>query len=147
MESVLVGVDQSEAARRAARFALSRANLNSWSVTLVHVVNWSRFSFNTQEDNADRPRRRQEEIQRAQAQILDPILAELRESDLPNVVDVKTGVFHGQPSQVLADIAQEAGQDIIVVGRTGESNVKTAIFGSVPSRLVQHAPVPVVVVP
>ena len=147
MESVLVGVDHSDGARRAAHFALSRADVNSWRVTLVHVVNWSRFSFNTPEDNELRPIRKRQEIEHAQEHILDPIVAEVRQSEFPNVVGVETAIYHGQPSEVLSDLAGEAGHDLIVVGRTGESKFKEAIFGSVPSRLVQYAPVPVVVVP
>ena len=53
----------------------------------------------------------------------------------------------GHPFEVLSELAADGGHDAIIVGRTGESNLKTVIFGSTASRLVQHAPVPVVVVP
>lgn len=69
------------------------------------------------------------------------------EQDLTEGIDIDVDVVHGRPSEVLTDLAERDGDDIIVVGRIGESNLRTAIFGSTASRLVQHAPVAVVVVP
>lgn len=148
MESVLVGVDLSDGSRRALRFALMRARVNDWPVTVVNVVNWNRFStFHTHEDNERRPVTRQEEIDHANNEIIEPLLAEARAEDLLQGVEVTTLVRHGRPSEVLGDLAAELGTDLIVVGRTGDSQLKIAIFGSTAMRLVQHAPVPVVVVP
>lgn len=74
MESVLVGVDRSETCRRAVQFALSRAKINDWRVTIVHVINWSRFSFNTLEENEKRPVTRKKELKQAQKYVIDPLL-------------------------------------------------------------------------
>lgn len=148
MESVLVGVDLSDGSRRALRFALKRARVNDWRVTVANVVNWSRYStFATMEDNERRPVTRREEIERAQSGIIEPLLVEAEADGFLTNLEVKTLVRHGRPSEVLADLAVDPGHDIIVVGRTGDSDLKAAIFGSTPSRLVQHATVPVVVVP
>ncbi|MEV0946808.1 universal stress protein [Rhodococcus sp. NPDC049939] len=146
MESVVVGVDRSDASRRAVKFALDRAHINHWQIRVAHVINWSRFSFPTLEDNAARPLVRKAEIERAQTDVIDPILEWIADHDLGDV-DVKSGIYHGRPSEVLADVARNEGYDAIVVGRIGESNLRTAIFGSTASRLVQYATVPVVVVP
>lgn len=148
MESILVGVDLSDGSRRALRFALKRARINDWQVMVVNVVNWSRYStFTTHEDNERRPVTRREEIERANARIIEPLLAEARADGSLGDVPVTTTVRHGRPSEVLADLAIDPGHDMIVVGRTGDSNLKAAIFGSTASRLVQHATVPVMVVP
>lgn len=148
MESVLIGVDLSDGSRRALRFALVRARVNDWAVTVVNVVNWSRFStFHTHEDNERRPLTRQEEIDHANHEIIQPLLAEARAEGLLEGVEIETLVRHGRPSEVLADLAADQEHDLIVVGRTGDSQLKIAIFGSTALRLVQHAPVPVVVVP
>lgn len=147
MESVLVGVDHSESSRRGVRFALGRARLNRWRVRIVHVINWSPYEFRSAQSVSERPQERQAELDRAQREVLDPIWAWAEGEGLLEGVDVVTAIRHGRPSEVLADIAAENGDDLIVVARTGESNLKTAIFGSTASRLVQHAAVPVVVVP
>ena len=148
MESVLVGVDRSEGSRRALRFALQRARVNDWRVTVVNVVNWSRYStFHTHEDNERRPVTSKAELREAQREIIDVLMAEAEAEGLLEGLEVKTLVRHGRPSEVLAELGAKPKHDLIVVGRTGDSNLKVAIFGSTASRLVQHAPVPVVVVP
>lgn len=147
MESVLVGVDRSEGARRALHFALQRAHVNAWRVTLAHVINWSPYSFPTLEDNEIRPVMRQAAIDRAQSEVLDPLLAWARSQPAFKDIDITTVIRHGRPSEVLADLVTEGGHDIIAVGRTGDANLRLAIFGSTANRLAQHATVPVVVVP
>lgn len=147
MESVLVGVDHSESSRRAVEFALERARVNGWRLTIAHVINWTPYAFNPPADNEARPVRRQAEIARAQTDVIDPILKRAESEQLLDDVEVTTVIRHGRPSEVLADIAEQDGYDLVFVGRTGESNLRTAIFGSTASRLVQHAPVAVVVVP
>lgn len=148
MESVLVGVDLSDGSRRALRFALKRARLNEWRVTIVHVVNWSRYNtFRLPEDNEKRPVEHKKEVKHAKNEILKPLLAEVEEEGLVEGVEVELVVRHGRPSEILADMAEQDGLDLIVVGRTGDSHLRVAIFGSTASRLVQHATVPVVVVP
>ena len=145
MESILVGADRSEGSRRAFRFALQRARVNEWKVMLAHVVQWSPYSFPTLEDNEMRPVVMKAAIERAQTEILDPLLAWAEEA-FPDI-EITTEIRHGKPSEVLADLASEGGHDMVFVGRTGDANLKVAIFGSTANRLAQHAPVPVVVVP
>jgi nucleotide-binding universal stress UspA family protein len=147
MQSILIGVDRSEGCLRAVKFASERARANQWRMTIAHVINWSRYSFPTQEENEARPVRRQEEIDTAQTGVIDPVLKWLDSEGYLADIDVTTVIRHGRPSEVLADLAGREGQDLIVVGRVGDANLRTAIFGSTASRLVQHAPVPVVVVP
>ena len=145
MKSILVGADRSEGSRRALAFALQRAKVNQWEVTLAHVIQWSPYSFPTLEDNETRPVVMKEAIERAQAEILDPLLSWAREA-FPDI-EIATEIRHGKPSEVLADLAYAKEHDMIFVGRTGDANLRVAIFGSTANRLAQHAPVPVVVVP
>lgn len=147
MESVLVGVDRSTACRRALRFALERARINQWRVTVVHVIHWSKYSWNTLEENEKRPVTRKKELKAATREVIEPMLAWAADEGLTEGVEVTTEIRFGHPSEVISDLAAEGGHDAIVVARTGDSNLKAAIFGSTASRLVQHAPIPVVVVP
>lgn len=147
MQSVLIGVDHSEGALRAVEFASERARVNGWRMTVAHVINWSRYSFPTQEANEARPVTRKNEIDLAQTQVIDPVLTWLETSGYLPDIKVTTTIRHGRPSEVLSDLAGRDGHDVIIVGRTGDADLRTAIFGSTANRLVQHAPVPVVVVP
>lgn len=143
MESVLVGVDSSDASTRAMAFAVERAKRNGWRVLVVYVINWSPYGFHTPEDNERRHVEREREIRLAQEKVVDPMMTMAAEAGL----QAESVIRHGKPSQVLADLARERAVDLIVVGRVGDSGLREAIFGSTANRLVQHAPVPVTVVP
>ena len=62
-------------------------------------------------------------------------------------VAVESIVRHGNPAEMLADIAEEAGVIQMYVGRTGGSKTQRLLFGSVASSLIQISTVPVTVVP
>ena len=129
---VVVGVDTSDASRRAVDFA---CRLHSTGVIdgvlLVHVVPWSPFSFATPEEKA------------AEEQVLAP----RRRFAAENGVEADIAVRHGDPVEVLEDLAGEVSARLLVVGRTGDTGLRQRIFGGLPSHLVQSAEVPVVVVP
>ena len=59
----------------------------------------------------------------------------------------ETVVQHGPPAETLIKLAEKYGVQQIVIGRRGQSGIKTLLFGSVAGNLVQTSPVPVVVVP
>ena len=57
-------------------------------------------------------------------------------------------VRHGDPVDTLVELfAGEFSATAIVVGRTGDSRVKRALFGSIPGHLVHESTIPVTVVP
>ena len=143
METVVVGVDNSDVSTRAVEFAVERAKHNDWKVVLVHVIPWSPYSFQTPSENEHRQNEKVRETQAATEQILVP-MAEIAESGgVPHEEIVK----HGKPSDTIIDIASETGAVHVIVGRTGDGGLREAVFGSVASRLVQQAKTPVTVVP
>lgn len=140
--TILVGLDGSEASKRAVEFARDRATAMGVGLVLAHVIPWSPYSFTTPEENETRSQRRAAELAAAQEQILQPAI-EL----VGDAVECVPIAKHGDRSELLAELAREHGASHIVVGRTGESRLKNALFGSVPSHLIQIADVPVTVVP
>ena len=76
-------------------------------------------------------------------ELFPPILDALRAAD----IEAESEVRWGHPAEVLADQADELDAFMIVIGRTGQSNLKSLLFGSVASRAVQMADCPVLVVP
>ncbi|MDQ2755910.1 MAG: universal stress protein [Actinomycetota bacterium] len=143
MDTVIVGVDASDASRRATEFAATRAAQLGLSLVLVHVIPWSPYSFSTPGENERRGARKKEEIEAASTQVIAPLLELLAERD----VEVETVVRHGDPVDLLVYLVGDLSALQVVVGRTGDSRVRQAIFGSIPGHLVQVSPVPVTVVP
>jgi len=61
-------------------------------------------------------------------------------------IDVTTHAREGDPAEVIIDVAQEEGADLIVVGARGLSSLQRFLLGSVSSKLSHHAPTSVMVV-
>ena len=74
----LVGVDCSDCGSRALEYAADRASVKGARLLVAHVIEWSPFSFSTPQENEERHKRREEEIQRAHDEIVDPIVAQFR---------------------------------------------------------------------
>ncbi len=60
--------------------------------------------------------------------------------------EVETHVRAGDPAQALIEVAEAEGADLIVVGSKGLSSPTRFLLGSVPSKVVHHAPCHVLVV-
>lgn len=140
---IVVGIDSSACCQRCVEYAAEWAKSADAQLLLVHVIEWSPFSFSTAMENEVRHKRREEELSRAQKNLIDPVLADLKSRGL----NVDGLVTHGHPAQTLAEIAEEKGAGNIVVGRKGTSKLKAQLFGSVPNTLVQVSSVAVTVVP
>lgn len=138
--TVVVGVDGSEAGERAARFA-SRI-VRGGTLVVACVVPWSPFAVQTAEENEQRRASKQRETEDAH-RIVDPLV----DGFTSDGVKVEGVVRHGHPAETLSDLAREYGADHLVVGRVGQSKVRSLLFGSTPGNLIQIAMVPVTVVP
>ena len=141
--TVLLAVDGSEGSDRALAHARMRAKSSGAKVVVAYVIEWSPYSFNTPEENAERHNRRESEIERANKLIVAPALDRLAKDG----IEAAGVVRHGPPSETLIDICAEQKAAQIVIGRRGQSGLKALLFGSVAGNLIQTAPVPVVVVP
>ena len=144
MSSVfMVGVDCSECGDRAIEYAIEQARQSNARLVIAHIIEWSPFSFSTVEENAERHKRREEELQRAYAEIINPIVEQLRSEG----IDAEGIVRHGHVAETLKTLATENGVTNIILGRQGKSKLKAHVFGSVGSHLVQAADCAVTVVP
>jgi nucleotide-binding universal stress UspA family protein len=143
MKRFLVGIDGSDCGDRALDAAARQARAAEAELLICYVISWSPYTFSTPEENAERHRRREEELHAARTKLLEPRVAELSATGL----DVSAVARHGHPVKTLVQLAEEREADIIVVGRSGDTPLKTRIFGGTAAGLVQSAPVPVLVVP
>ena len=143
MVTFLVGIDGSEGAKRAARYAAKRARSEGVVLILAHVVDWSPYEFLTPEELSERPVEHREEVDAAMAGILQPLADELAGDGLK----IEMEVVHGHPSERICELAEERKVDQVFTGRRGRTRVVALLFGSVSGSLVQICPVPITVVP
>ena len=142
-EKFAVGFDGSDAAKRALEFAIGRAKAQGGSVVLIHVLEWSPYSFLTPSELEERHKRRQEELDRAETALMNPVLKQIDESG----VSVETIIKYGHIADTLNEVSEANGATQIVIGRNGHSNLSSRVFGSVAGSLVQTSTVPCTIVP
>ncbi len=70
-------------------------------------------------------------------------LKKLREEEIPEDLDVKPFVTHGNPGRRIVKLAEEEDADLIVISGHGESGIQRLIFGSVAEKVVREAACPV----
>lgn len=141
-DTFIVGFDGSEAARRAADFALERAKLAKAKLHLVMVLEWSPYSFHTPEELAERHKRREQELDRANA-IVQPVADEFSAAGVATTCEAR----HGNAGELLSGIATDRGAVQIIIGRSGGTGLANRLLGSLVITLAQVAPVPVTIVP
>jgi nucleotide-binding universal stress UspA family protein len=140
---ILVGYDGSDAARRALDFAIARARAEGGRVLILHVLEWSPYSFLSPSELEEHHLRRKEELARAQEAIVAPMLARAAQSG----ISADSKVKYGHIAETLCQIAADDLASMIVIGRTGQSGPGARVFGSVAATLAQTSPVPVTIVP
>jgi nucleotide-binding universal stress UspA family protein len=138
--TVVVGVDGSEAARRALDWAVqfaSRTGSIVRAVSVCGVVPPSPFL------TVPSPREEPDLVSERH----EGFLADALQQADPNRygVTVHTSVVHGEPGRALCALA--AGASALVVGSHGRGAMLTAVLGSVSTYCVRHAECPVAVLP
>jgi nucleotide-binding universal stress UspA family protein len=141
-KTYLIGVDDSEDSMRTIRYAAAKVAQTNTAIHIIHVLEWSPYSFLTPEELEERHKRRGEELKRAETAVIEPILNELADSK-----DVVSEVRYGNIAEVIAKYGKEISADQVFVGRSGNNPLSTRLFGSVPSTLIQISDIPVTVVP
>ena len=140
---ILVGFDGSESGHKALEAAKDVARHYQADLKLLHVIDWSPFELQTIEENEHQARERRAQIKRDREELFPEVIEALEKEGISATADV----LWGHPAEVLADQADELDAGMIVIGRVGQSRLKSLLFGSVASRTVQLADCPVLVVP
>jgi nucleotide-binding universal stress UspA family protein len=140
---LVIGLDGQSSGEKALGFAKNMAeNMGNCELIVVYVIEWSPFSFQTAEENAQRHKRREEEISTAMERVLNPAVAALTAAGLTARAVVK----HGDVADTIDGIAHSEGASQIVVARSSAGGITSRLFGSSTANLVMNARVPVTVV-
>ncbi|HEU5243833.1 MAG TPA: universal stress protein [Gaiellaceae bacterium] len=139
MSVIVVGVDQSEQARKALRFAVEEAKFRNAKLRVVHAWQYGTIGVDgfTPVVGADI-----RDVRGAAEQALEETLRE----PLGNTgsVEIERRLVEGPPASVLVDQSRDA--DLLVVGSRGHGGFTELLLGSVSQQVSHHADCPVVIV-
>ncbi len=141
--TLVIGLDGEGSGDRALAYSKRMANLiDDAEILVVYIIEWSPFSFQTAEENAQRHKRREEEISMATDRVVAPAVKKLTEDG----ITARGIVKHGDVASTLNSVAVEHKADQIIVSRSSEGGFAQRVFGSSTANLVMNASVPVTVV-
>lgn len=140
---LVIGLDGHSSGDRALAYATQLANLiGECELLIVYVIEWSPYSFQTAEENAERHKRREEEITTATARVVEPAVDSLTKAGMT----ARGMVRHGDVAKTLNAVSIEENANQIVINRSSEGGFAQRVFGSSTANLVMSASVPVTVV-
>ena len=134
---ILIGVDGSDHALRAARLAGDMARLTNADLRIVvsfdPVPNYLSEPF-MQETLSNR-------LKQADV-ILEPAVAEV--GSIPG--NLKTEILEGPPAEAILNVAEAREIDLIVMGTRGRGRFTSVLLGSQSQKVVAHACCPVMLI-
>jgi nucleotide-binding universal stress UspA family protein len=139
---IVVGVDASQEAQAALRFAVAEAKLRGATLRAVHAWHFSQLAAAGIEGSYVGFNRELEERGRAAMATLDATLGEV-EADLVDV-QLERRAAEGSPAALLVE--ESRGADLLVVGSRGLGGFAGLLLGSVSQQCAHHAACPVVIV-
>jgi nucleotide-binding universal stress UspA family protein len=139
---IVVGVDSSEGAKAALRFALDEAKLRRAALRVVHTWQFADIGVKGIEGFSPVVGGDVSDLRRTAEVALDAVLHEVAPDR--NGVVIEKRVSEGAPATVLVDESREA--DLLVVGSRRHGGFAGLLLGSVSQQCAHHAACPVVIV-
>jgi nucleotide-binding universal stress UspA family protein len=136
-ETIIWATDGSETADRALPYATGLAEGKDKALVVVHIREILTGRGGGYPVYADED----ELLEKIEAQV-----EELRKSGIAVTLKTATAATFG-PAHYVAELAEQSGADVIVVGTRGHGPVAGALLGSVAQRLLHDAHLPVLAVP
>jgi nucleotide-binding universal stress UspA family protein len=142
MAVIVVGVDHSEGARTALRFALEEAKLRQARLRVVHAWQYGYIGATGVEGAYPALGGDIKELRDGAESALEETLRQ----SIPETgtVGIERRVVEGRPAAVLVD--ESEGADLLVVGSRGHGGFTGLLLGSVSQQCAHHATCPVVIV-
>ena len=139
--AIVVGTDGSETATAAVAMATELAKVHGATLHLVCAYEPVLPALSADEQEA------LGELQwlASPGERAERVVAAAAEAARGEGVAVETHVPVGDPAHGLIDVAEARGADLIVVGNKGLNSPARFLLGSVPSKVVHHAPCHVLV--
>ncbi len=140
MQRILVPVDGSEGANKAADFAARLARDTGAAITLIHVYDApTAAAMGLRHVDPDELAKIREAVSHGSFEAARNAMGDL---DRP----VDTVLEVGEPAHEICTLAETVKPDLIVMGTRGRSEMRSLLLGSVSEKVLRHAPCPVTVV-
>ena len=140
MKKILVPTDFSTYAAKALDYATGLIRITGGEIFLLHVCNQLNPKYSRHENLI-------KEYNDQEVRKLSGKLTQVQEELMQTGVRVHTLLYNGDITESVLWIAQQNGVDAIVMGTQGATGIKTAIFGTKTSSVIQESMVPVIAVP
>jgi nucleotide-binding universal stress UspA family protein len=142
MAVIVVGVDHSEGAKAALRFALEEATLRQATLRVVHAWQYAYIGATGFEGSYPALGGDIKELRDLAERDLDATLQEA----IPETgaIEIERRVVEDRPAAALVD--ESRGADMVVVGSRGHGGFAGLLLGSVSQQVAHHAACPVVIV-
>ena len=133
-KQIVVAIDGSDHSHRALKYARDLAECTGGSLRLVHAFPHTSDLIGYEEYDKLVARR----TSQGQA-ILDDARAKLGQT----ACEVYEELLEGPPAEAILNVAETREADLIVMGTRGLGSIRSLLLGSVSSKVIQHAPCPV----
>ncbi len=144
LATIVVGYDLSEQSDQAVDRAAAIAAQHQAKLLLVHAQGDETVSTNlaTQNVMVSELEQMNAAVRAEETRVLDTTLGQVRERG----VTVESVIRAGPADEILAQVADEYGADLIVVGTHGRTGLSRFLLGSVAASVIRHARCDVLVV-
>lgn len=132
---ILVAIDGSNYAVRAAEHAIELAKRFQAEVDLINVVDF-------EETRAEIMQERREDVEETRRATYQPVVDMLTEENIQHEVFV----FYGNPANTIIDHANDQKYDLLLIGSRGLNMLQEMVLGSVSHKVVKRAECPVLLV-
>lgn len=151
IQNILVPLDGSESAQKAARFAGTLAGALNASLTFFHVQDEAvlellRLDALSAGPNKLIGRSPEDFDELVHKYISDPYFEAAKAVLTDDSIELRIERCRGQPAKEICCYAEREGIDLIVMGSRGRSQFGELLLGSVSSQVIHHAPCPVTIV-
>jgi nucleotide-binding universal stress UspA family protein len=142
-QSIVVGTDGSDTAKKAVSAAVELARAVGASIELVSAYE-PVPAHRLREESREAPGDLQWMVNPRED--VDATLRDAAEEVEEAGVAVRIYAREGDPADAILDVAEERGADLIVVGNKGMTGAKRFLLGSVPNKVSHHAPCSVLII-
>lgn len=140
---ILLATDGSAHARKAAEYARDLIKLNPEArATLLYVKHYIREYHMSRGISVEVPVNEEEVMREARENILDMAGKIFEEAG----INVEKKVLFGNAPEVISELAESGGYDLIVMGSRGLSNIEGFFLGSVSDRVLHLSTCSVLIV-